>query len=81
MAQIRFYRTSPKRECWKAELPRKDGNLLRECQAMHDEKKSQQLAAEDVEGKEEEGEKMKNEAKEEESQSGKNRGGVRKGKV
>ena len=46
-------------------VPKEDGNFLRECQAMHEENFLSSWLREDVEGKEEEREKMNKEAKEE----------------
>ena len=60
------YGTSPKRECWKIEelCPKKRRrDLLREHQAMHEENFLSSWLRWDVEGKEEEREKMNKEAK------------------
>ena len=52
-------------------LPREDGDLLREYHALHEGYFLSSWLREDVEGKEEERERLNKEAKEEESKSGK----------
>ena len=72
MAQKRLWDIAKKRMLEdRGALPREDGDLLREYQEMHEENFLSSWLQEDVEGKEEEREKMNKEAKEEESRSGK----------
>ena len=52
-------------------LPREDGDLLRENQAMHEDNFLSSWLWEDVEGKDEERGRLNREAKREESKSGK----------
>ena len=52
-------------------LPKEDGDLLRGFQAMHEEHFLSSWLREDVEGKEEEKERLNEEAKQEGSKSGK----------
>ena len=52
-------------------LPKEDGDLLREYQALHEENFLSSWLREDVEGKEEERARLNEEAKQEESRSGK----------
>ena len=61
-------------------LPREDGDLLREYQAIHEDDFLSSWLREDVEGKEEKKERLNKEAEEEKSQKWERRGGGRKGK-
>ena len=62
-------------------LPREDGDLLREYQAIHEDNFLSSWLREDVEGKEEKKERLNKEAEEEKSQKWEKRGGGRKGRV